>query len=456
MSIWDGIRSLLAVEHLQPVQRRDQWNDYPTLQQQIATLRATGATRPWRVPSIDQALGVPAIHRAVTLISSSVGMLTMEAFRVGEALPMADAPRIVARPDPYHTPQRFYSDTAWCMATRGEFIWWIASRDGDGRPSALVVVPLREMTVEENERNRLLPKYTWNNEKRPIISTRYSPANPDGDFVHEQFPGEPFSLRGSGPLQRCGAAISVSVESQEWAANFYADGGYPSIGIKAAGEWNDAEAAAFKAQWMDAPNNVPRMWDAGVESVQEFGVNAQGAQMLEARQHQNGDAARMFGIPGSLLEYQQPGSSLTYQNLEGEFAKLVKTCLGPLYLEPIEQQMSDLLTRSTAARFNVQGFERPDAKTRAEVYNLLVPLGVMTAEQAAQAEGLAPGDIEFSPIPFAPPAAIPASVPGLRSAPESFRCDGRRVLRGRLVPCGKLLYPGTPRCTRCKKEHQAA
>lgn len=453
MGLIDGLRSFLSL----PLQERSYGPDLPTIQAQIDSIRSIGPSSPWRTPSIREALGVPAIHRAVSLISSTTGMLSMQAYRQGTLL--RDTPAIVARPNPYQTPMEFFGATAYCLASRGEFVWWIASRDVDDKASALVVVPLAELHVEDNPRDRLRPDYTWGTVK----STRYSPANPDGQFVHMKYVlSDPFALRGSGFLQACGAATSVAVESQEWAANFYADGGHSREIIKTLAEMAPEEAAALKKQWIDGPNNVPRIIDSGIESVTESNVNTQGAQMLDARQHNNGDAARMSGIPGTLLEYQQPGSSLTYQNLEGEFGKFVKVCLQPLYLEPIEQAMSDLLPRSTSARFNVKGFLRADAKTRAEIYNLLIPLGVMTTELAMAEEGIIAGDVEFAPVPFAPTSAIPTSLPQVRDQSE-LRCDGMTTKRRsgvmRLEKCNKLLstsgmFVGT--CRGCKKVYQAA
>ena len=43
---------------------------------------------------------------------------------------------------------------------------------------------------------------------------------------------------------------------------------------------------------------MPKVWDPGIEEVQEFTQNPQGAQMLDSRDHQTGEAARLFGIPG--------------------------------------------------------------------------------------------------------------------------------------------------------------
>jgi phage portal protein BeeE len=276
--------------------------------------------------------------------------------------------------------------------------------------------------------------------------------------VHVFYHRDVGALRGRGPLQMANAAVSVSVESQEWAANFYATGGASTTELHNDDELEDWEAADLKAQWTSTPPNVPNVTSGGLE-VRDHDVNPSGAQMLEARVHNNGDAARMFGVPGALLEFSAPGSSLTYQNIAEVFTMFVRACLAINYLEPMEQALSDLMTRPTAARFNVEGFYRADAKTRWEIYDIATR--VIGPDEAAQLarerEGLAPGDVEFRAIPPAPPSAVPTSLP---VAAGGVRCVGMRMLRGRLEPCGRKLadagQPFTGRCPRCKKEYRAA
>jgi len=274
----------------------------------------TSATGVWRRVSITEALGVPAIHRAVTLIASTTGMLSVQAYRDGVL--MKEPPQLVSRPDPYETPGAFYGGTAADRAKYGEFCWWIASRDGDGNASALVRVPLLELRVEENPRNRLLPVYRWGDK----VGTRYSGANREGRFVHDKYPlAEPFALRGEGPLQICGVANSVAVESQNWAGNFYGEGGHPATVIKKAGllsptkldpsDWRPmdptaadyettgrSEADLLRDQVIGRPNNTAMVIDDQIESIEFKQPDQGGAQMLDARQFNNGDAAREFGI----------------------------------------------------------------------------------------------------------------------------------------------------------------
>ncbi|MGE5228142.1 MAG: phage portal protein, partial [Deltaproteobacteria bacterium] len=444
MALLDSLRTLLA---LQPWQERsiDTFDTTTPLATQLAALH--GQPRPWRLPSITEALGVPAIQRAVTLIANTTGSLALVGYRYGAK---EETPRLVVRPDPYSTPRDFYRDAAYCLATRGETIFWIASRDSDGLAASLIVVPPAELKVEENVNNRMFPTYTWGK----IVSTRYSTANPEGQFVHVTYLREPMALRGSGPLQLAGAAASVSVESQEWAANFYAAGGFPSIELHSELDMEAEESEALKLQWISTPSNMPKV-TTGPITTKEIGANPQGAQMLEAREYQNGDAARMFGIPGSLLEYSSPGSSLTYQNLEGEYTKFVRTCLAPNYLEPIEQALTDLLPRPWVIRFSVEGLLRADIKTRYDVYKTGIESGVLTVEAAQEKEGIIPGDVENAPVPAAPPLAIPAP---LEKRSGEVRCEGMRLLRGRLTSCNKLLAEAGPfigTCPRCGREYTA-
>ncbi len=387
-----------------------------------------------RIPSVSQALSVPSIHRAVVLISSTTGMLSMQAFRNGSV--MDDPPRLVVRPDPDEAPGTFYQQTAANLAKYGEYVWWIASRDGDGNASALVNVPLHELKVEPNPDDRRRSRYRWGSTN----STRWTPTNPDGQFVHRKYAlAAPFDLRGEGPLQMAKAATSIAVEAQTWAANFY-EGGKPRDIVKWARELDPtprddmgelnletglSEAERLKAQYIARDSNTPIVIDDRIDSITHPAIDEQTAHLLNARKEIRGDAALMFGIAGHFVEYVQSGTSLTYQTLETAFTELVRVCLQPLYLEPIEQDMSDLLPRTTTGRFNVRGFLRADVKTRFEVHGIAIPLGIYDAAYAQREEGIAPGDVEFAPIPFAPPQATPGPI---RQMSGAVRCPKGHLL----------------------------
>lgn len=399
-------------------------SDYPSLNEQLATTLRTrqAAARPWRVSSLDEALGVPAIFRAVSLISSTVGMLSLEAFREGGKLLRADTPRMVIRPNPFTTPAEFFAQTAYSRATRGEAWWWIAARDIDNNPASLYPVNPVEVQVSEG-RDPMDPEITW----RQRAMKLWSPVRPDGNMVHLPLMREPGSLRGFGPLQKCGAAVSVAVEAQEWAANFFA-GSTPSIIGQTDQDLDEEDIKLLDAQWNEKQSNLPRWVGKGMK-VEDFGLDPVKAQLTDTRNFQDGAVAQMFGIPGSLLEHNSPGSSLTYTNNEQEYIDFLKSCLKPNYLNPIEQVFSDLLTRSTTVEFNTDALLRADIKTRAEVHKTMIEAGVYSPEHAQMLEGIAPGDIETAPVPYALPQAVPTALPfQQRSTLAEVRCRNCNAL----------------------------
>jgi HK97 family phage portal protein len=372
----------------------------------IRTLQA--AERPWRPSSVREALGVPAFHQAVTLIANTMGTFSLNAYQNGRLVPNDQRPRLIVRPNPFTTMREYLREVGWSMATRGEAWQWVTARDTDGLAIGLIPVPSREVKAEGKD--WLKPQILWRG------------ADKTGDMVPTFLSKELGTMRGFGPLQYCGAAISAAVESQEWAANFFAVGGHPSVHFHSEVELVGDEAADLRAAWVNTPPNMPQV-TSGPITVEELAANESAGQMLESRNWNAGEGARMFGIPGPLLEYSRGGSSLTYQNVATLFDQFLRQCLIPNYLEPLEQVLTDLLPRNWACRFNVDAILRADIKTRFEVYESgVAKSGVLSVEEARIMEGLAPGSVETAPVPFSPPAAMPPSLPNRLFGGE-WRCD---------------------------------
>jgi HK97 family phage portal protein len=380
--------------------------------------------QPWRAASVKEALGVPAILGAVALISDTVGTLSLQAYRQGSLLSQEETPRLVIRPNPFSTPFVFFRNSAFYKATRGERWWWVAARDIDGVALSLYPVPPWEVTVEANDRQPLRPTIRWRN---AIV--------PNEDMIHDMYLPDQTGLRGQGPLQLCGAAISVSVESQEWAANFFASGGLPPALIKSAVKLTEEEAQDLKLQWSESDNNVPKVIDPMIEGVEQLKWDQQATQFNDARNFQVGEVARMFSMPGELIEYQMGGSSLTYKNEEGIWSDFARRCLSPHYLEPMEQDVSDLLTRASVARFNLDQLQRADIQTRYQAWKIGIESGFLSVDEVRQREGLAPGNVDFAPVPAALPQAIPSRLPiqEQRTRLEEWRCEncGRKIAEAR-------------------------
>ena len=407
--------------------------EYPDLDTKLAEIVNNRDRMTFRVPSVDEALGVPAIFSAVTLIAGSMGTLTMDAYRNQRLVRSEDRPRLIVRPNPFSKPYDFWFLSAFYKATRGERWWWVAKRDPiDGHALSLFPVPPWEITVAENDNNRLRPIIKWLD--RTI---------PNEDMIHDFWFPDHSGLRGRGPLQMAGAAVSAAVEAQQWAANFFS-GSIPSLIGTTEQDMTEDELQALDRQWNEKPPNLPRWMTNGMK-MGESPFDPERAQLTEVRQYSVGDVARMFSMPGSLIEYQMSGSSLTYRNDAGIWTDFQRRCLGPIFAEPVEQDMSDLLTRSTTAQFDFSRLLRADDKTRYETYQVGIDAGFLTPEEARRKEGFDPGSSEYAPVPVAPPQAIPTLLPVNRSraALEDLRCGKCGRLAGRVSGMAEI------KCQRC-------
>jgi len=274
------------------------------------------------------------------------------------------------------------------MSTYGESIWQVRSRDAEGFASDLLPVAPYSMKSED-----------WNGETMrwfSMVGGRQVEQDPK-NIVHIPLLRDPHTGRGMGPLQVCGAAVNVSVEADRWAQRWFV-GGMPSLYLDSAMPIEELEATKVKDQWLSDPPNLPKVGYGFTPT--KMGFTVEEAQLGSARMLNRGEVALMFGIPGRLLEYAESGTSVTYANVGDLATELVRLTLAPLYLEQIEQAFSDLLPRGHEVRFDVEGFQRADIKTRYEVYEKAIALGIITAEQAAADEGKAPGNREVIPTPL--------------------------------------------------------
>lgn len=360
----------------------DSFTEYPGLTEQLLEVQGLSSVG-WRLPSIREALAVPAVFRAVSLISNTVGSLGLQAWRSGSL--MTAPPALVTRPGLLSTPRDFFRDTAYCLATRGEYVWWTVDRDDMGLAVKLLLLPPHEVSVEWDPKFPLMRTYRWRDRDIPA-----------SDITHGTFIREPGTLRGMGPLQMCGAALSVAVEATEWAARFFRRGGAPSVQLNSAVKLSAAESENLVVQWLQRESNEVRVTSGGVKA-EPFQIDPESAQLLQSRQQSAGDVATMYGINAHLLNHSTPGSSLTYQNIGQIFDDFIRQTLAPGYLEPIEHGISELLTRTTVARFNLQTLLRADVRTQAEVFSTLVAAG-MEREQASSIAGI-DSLIDTEPVP---------------------------------------------------------
>jgi phage portal protein BeeE len=372
----------------------DSFVDEPGLTEQLLYAQGLRST-PYRAMGIRDALSIPAYLRAAQLVAGLIGGLPLLAYRNGQLL--NPTPRIVARPDPFQIVRNFLFGVGWNVATRGEAILYAAAVDTDGEPLSILNLPTHEVTVEWADESQLVKSWSWRGRRLAPDRVRHVP------YICP--PGE---LRGVGPLQLIGAAVSAAVEADEWAARYFAESGLTSVHLHSEAKLTDAEADVIRERWIGNVGSV-RVTSGGLMTSNEFGTSPHDAQLIEARMHARGEAAVAFGIPGKLLEYASAGSSLTYENVGELMTDFARSTLAPMYLVPIEQSITDFLVRSLTVRFDLDELLRPDPRTRFDIHKIAIEAGIYPAAYAAQVEGISSGDPSTAPVPA--PGPIPTGLP---------------------------------------------
>ena len=166
--------------------------------------------------------------------------------------------------------------------------------------------------------------------------------------------------------------------------------------LEVANNMNETDAKNLKNQWLEEEGNTVRVASGGAKPI-AFQVDPEAAQLLESRRYSASSIATAFGMDADMLNAAQSGSSITYQNVGQRFDNFIRSTLAPNYLEPIEHGISELLPRTTVARFNLQGLLRADVKTQADVYSTLVAAGV-EASKAAEVAGMG-SLVDTQPVP---------------------------------------------------------
>ena len=132
------------------------------------------------------------------------------------------------------------------------------------------------------------------------------------DVLH--FTGVGFNgLRSVSPLRHAlRNAAGIALAADRYSAEFFGAGAKPEIIIKSqAAKLTEEQKEMIRAAWTDihaGNRRRPGVLGAGME-VQELTINAEEAQLLQARQFQIEDIARIYGVPPFMIGHTQNTTS---------------------------------------------------------------------------------------------------------------------------------------------------
>jgi HK97 family phage portal protein len=216
-------------------------------------------------------------------------------------------------------------------------------------------------------------------------------------------------LIGLSTIQHARESIALGVAVERFGGAFFGNGAQLSGVIKNAAGGLSEEAiknllSSFNRRHQGVHNaHKVAYLDSGME-FQTIGVPPEDAQFLQSRKFNILDVCRWFRVPPHKLAELERS---THSNIEHQNIEFVTDALLP-WIRRLESAISFKLLRQTPdiqTKISVAGLLRGDSNARAQYYNQLFQIGVLSPNQIAAFEDLPPvpdGDGHYIPLNLAP------------------------------------------------------
>jgi len=298
-------------------------------------------------------------------------------------------PELFYDPAPGWTWEQWIWAQAWAMSGQGKCYAYIATNDRAGFPTSLVPVDPCDVVWTWMRRDK-----RWKITVCGVEELRW----PLGRLWHCPLYVSTDCPEGMSPIRNHAESIGVGLAAQKFGAQFFGDGGHPTMLIAPESDPGDIGAKALKAKILAAlsGNREPIVVPQSTKLI-PWQVAPNESQFLETMRYSGEDVARVFGVPPSKIALSVSGSDITYQNVADMNAAWRVSGLSR-YVVPFESALSRLVPAASARtiRFNFNAFLRSDLSKRFEAYKTAAEIGdiagtpLLMVNEMRNDEGLAP------------------------------------------------------------------
>jgi len=342
------------------------------------------------------AMRVAAVFACVQKIAGAISTLPLDIYSTdGETptrLPRDDLwYKLNEQPCPQFTAASHWEGVSMAQLLRGDGFTWIRRSANNGFREFLPLPWSACTPVLQADRSvRYYIHYQG-------ISTW---ASPD-EILH--FPGFGFDGLKSMSVIAYAAknAVGNAMAMDEYSGKFFANGAHPSIVIRSPNKMSPEHVTTLQTAFtnkysgLDNSHRLPLVLTEGLDA-KEISLNAEDAQLLEARKFQVIDIARAFGVPPHMIG-ETSASTSWGSGIEAMSRGFVTYTLQP-HLKRIEQELNRKLfprNPSKFVRFDREALIEGDSKAQAE-YNRAAlggpgtGPGWMSIDEVRKSKGLRP------------------------------------------------------------------
>lgn len=319
-----------------------------------------------------QAMQVPAVRRALSIIAGTIGSLPIEQYNKMTGAHV-EPTRSIKQPDPRVPASFVYAWLAQDIVLYGVGYVYIMSAYSDGKYQDFTRISPERITPQYNETSTEVTGY--------LLDGYPVPNSGVGSI-------QAFYGLNDGLLNTAGRTILTALALEDAAKNF-AEYPAPQMVLQSKGTNFTSERITKILTSFNAgryKKNSTSFLNGDV-ALEKFGFDPQSMGLNDARQYVALEIARAVGIPAYFLSAEP--NSMTYSNAISERKALVDFSLRPI-MTAIEQRLSMMDFSSTLleTRFDLDDFLRGNPLERAQVYEILNRIGAMSVEQIQQEEDL--------------------------------------------------------------------
>jgi HK97 family phage portal protein len=210
------------------------------------------------------------------------------------------------------------------------------------------------------------------------------------DVLHIRYASWPGDARGHGPLEAARERLLAVRVLMRYGADLAANGGIPWAVLKHKYKLGEGQAQELKAQWIAAAHSrlgAPAVLDADTD-LQVLTTTPKDMTLSEMQAFAEARVAVLLGVPPFLVALPSGADSMTYANVSTIYDSHWRQTLRPGSKYIFGALSAWALPGRTTVALDADDYIRPAPIDRANVYKILVELGVMTADEVRIAERL--------------------------------------------------------------------
>ena len=326
---------------------------------------------------------VPAYRRARVLMTGQLGQLPTRQLRTrtGEVLPTIP---FLRNPDPSRVASAFWGDVIGDLCDHGVAyalnpLWgspsgWRFSDSGTAKHKLVKYLPVDDVLDVTAETYRV----------------RYGKPGA-ADYREEIVPARAVIgfESSAGQWLKHGARALVTGRLLEEAVRLYASNPSPSTLLRNTGPRKTPEQVEQLLEALQSSRRTRSTAYLGRDlELESFGFDANSIALSESRSSNVLEIARLTGVPSIYLSQGPSEASMTYSN-QTQARLDLHSAITP-FATAIAERLSfdDVTGEGVRVEYDFSEWLRVDPQMRADLYTKLVPLGVLTVDEARRLENL--------------------------------------------------------------------